>query len=778
METPDSHPHDEDLERQGDFLRQLGGALLGDEHLGEDVAQSTLLALIQAPPRAVRDAGAWTAGVARNVARKLRRSDTRRGLREQAAAREEVEEDPRANSLRGVTDAVLTLAEPYRSVVLARYFEGLSPTEIARRDGVPIATVKSRLARALTQLREHLDREHGNRANWCIGLASLLGRDLAPVIGGAAATASGVGAGSLAGGILVTTQTKWMLLAGGALLVLLGLYGLNGLAAPTSPAGASSSAPDVRTVLAPVTAPVDADPAPAAEASEPVRREVPATAASTAALASLDVLVVWSDETPAPGAFVRAMPWGSRNPWIDARYERADEAGRVHLAGLPAGTTAIYGQRGGFASATLAGGEHEELRVKLPDGVDVEGTVVDEIGVGVPGAEIWLSDSGNGSQGAQVATADRAGRFFLRDITDQHMVGARLAGYGPSAFYWIAGGTGEALELELTLPRQRAQIRVRTVDPLGAPIAGAVMRFEGERAPMTRSETHLRARGPIPRELRSDEEGWATFEGLSPEKVELVVSSHAFAPRRIEVQLGFGANHRIIVELNEGLVLRGTAIDGEGNPLSGVTVRVGGYGDIDARSAQTGLDGSYRLAALAAGEFGAYASAREMGKDEIQLTGAVGEILTWDPRIEAGRTFIGQLVDERGNPCADWWVTMLDGEIENGTFRAAVGTDDEGRFKVIGCPRRCHEPQGLRAPLQRRLPGRRARGALRLERGSASHSFRRGAWHGHRARPGARRGGACSHGGRRDPPGRAPRGARLPDRAPFGHLRSWPPAGG
>ena len=43
--------------------------------------------------------------------------------------------------------AVLSLDEPFRTVVLLRYYEELSASEIARRLAVPSATVRTRLAR-------------------------------------------------------------------------------------------------------------------------------------------------------------------------------------------------------------------------------------------------------------------------------------------------------------------------------------------------------------------------------------------------------------------------------------------------------------------------------------------------------------------------------------------------------------------------------------------------------------------------------------------------------
>src|SRR5262245_57735480 len=54
--------------------------------------------------------------------------------------------------------AVRDLKEPYRTTVILRWFEDLEPAEIARRTGVPVRTVHTRVTRALTLLRGKLQR--------------------------------------------------------------------------------------------------------------------------------------------------------------------------------------------------------------------------------------------------------------------------------------------------------------------------------------------------------------------------------------------------------------------------------------------------------------------------------------------------------------------------------------------------------------------------------------------------------------------------------------------
>jgi len=157
-----------------EFLRRLARGILHDADAADDVAQDAIVAALGERPRNLRG---WLGKVARHLALSRRRAEARRDLRERAAARPEAlpsaaEGVARLEIQRKVVDAVLALDEPYRSVVVHRFFFDLAPGEIAKRLQVPVETVRTRLRRALEQLRARLDASHGRQA-WSVALLAL-----------------------------------------------------------------------------------------------------------------------------------------------------------------------------------------------------------------------------------------------------------------------------------------------------------------------------------------------------------------------------------------------------------------------------------------------------------------------------------------------------------------------------------------------------------------------------------------------------------------------------
>ncbi|HTF89960.1 MAG TPA: RNA polymerase sigma factor [Planctomycetota bacterium] len=159
-------------------LRALAAALTNDANEAQDLIQETWL-------RALRHEGSgdrprsWWAAVLRNLARNRARQRRQRAHDEREAARDErlpseFEVLERLEVAQRVAAEVTRLDEPYRTTIHLRYFEGLSPDEIAKRSQAPLETVRARLRRGLALLRERMDRASGGDRNaWSVSLASI-----------------------------------------------------------------------------------------------------------------------------------------------------------------------------------------------------------------------------------------------------------------------------------------------------------------------------------------------------------------------------------------------------------------------------------------------------------------------------------------------------------------------------------------------------------------------------------------------------------------------------
>jgi len=200
-DSPHSMTHDrEQLLAEIGWVRALAGRLVRDDGRADDLAQGTVAAALEHPPRHREGPGlrAWLATVMKNVLRQSARTDARRESREHVAARREAVPSAadvvaRGSLHRRLIDAVMQLDEPYRTTILLRYLEERSVAEIAERQGVEPPAVRKRLSRGLGFLRARLDREHGGDRSAWVGLAI-------PFAGDAAAT--------VAKGVIVMSTKK------------------------------------------------------------------------------------------------------------------------------------------------------------------------------------------------------------------------------------------------------------------------------------------------------------------------------------------------------------------------------------------------------------------------------------------------------------------------------------------------------------------------------------------------------------------------------------------
>ncbi len=135
--------------------------MLGDATMAEDLTQTVFMKVWSAPD-SFRDGnfGAWIARVARNRSldmlrsRSLRDGEIPADLAEPGALDDAV--FARLDSQR-VRSALAALPDEQRAPIELGFFGGITHEEIAKRTGIPLGTIKTRIRTGLRRLRVELE---------------------------------------------------------------------------------------------------------------------------------------------------------------------------------------------------------------------------------------------------------------------------------------------------------------------------------------------------------------------------------------------------------------------------------------------------------------------------------------------------------------------------------------------------------------------------------------------------------------------------------------------
>lgn len=722
-----THPAFEELESlaaRGGWIDGLARGLVADAHLAEDLVQDAWVEALQHGGSARTSLSAWMAGTVKRLASNRVRSSARRLRREAEGARPEVAPPVVTGSERLEQQAlliehVLGLEEPYRAAIVARYVDELAPREIARRQGVPVATVNSRLTRGLAQLRESLVRAHGgDQTRWLAAMVSL-------------ATVDAKDGVVLLGALLM--QSK-LALVSALFLVLVGGWWTASVALDS---GLDSIEPisSLTEALAPhESAPVTDEREPAVATSQ--RRSAEAAPAASAGFAVEPWTVRLIDGpsgAPVPGAelFVadrNRLGWARE---FDARAQRqrlqfeldgtlelvrlrgtrhvADPGGEV-IIDLPRASVALFASEGG-SRGYLDGGalEGDETELLLWPLGRVEVRVVDDLGHPVSGVQVAVrSEAEGGDIVLDRARSDAAGDASLQpwlvrdDPVSGFSVGALevfvdlpLSVIEPAPIELDGGGSASAT---LVVPATGSVVLELSLTP-GEPVP------DGTPVALDQVSDGWRA---LPRLLRGGvtletmEEGEVRFPrvGLGLELEAALAIAPYQDPWEARVKgptaPGEEVRHRLVLDARKHEYF-GVVTEGAVRPLAETEVTVTYSGPKRSGHQWRELsDGDGRLAFELLGMGGApegelrFEPVREGGTrvavvlDMAALTGPgphdLGRI-HFDP--EPLPVVSGHVLDPDGRPVADVWVSWTT-EDEDALQHPAERTDADGRFTFYG----------------------------------------------------------------------------------------------
>ena len=549
---------------QVSWIRRLARELVADRELAEDLVQETCVVALEHAPRETGKLRAWLSEVLRNALRQHARSQGRRVAREAAAARTEALEPAaelveRALLQRELMNSVLELDEPYRSTVLLRFFEELPPREIARRTGAPVATVHSRLQRALARLRERID---GTNHAWCALL-------LPWVRGG-----ESIGTPTLLTSLLMKTKLS---LAVVAVLAAGALVWWDTASSGEHVRGADDTAGGVLVEpLEPAHGGVMEERAPEREARPVIRRILPgAEPASSSAPAApawtVRLRVLDAEGLPMSGIAVCAegndavLGTSGSGGWcvFDTRAERLTLA-----AAEPRWVTVLVGSPSRSSSV-------DPVLVLAP-AIELAGRVRDEPGRVLANASVRLElPEGFRTRFSELLEAtrtlgwrsatDAAGTFRFARVPA--LVGATLAAVAP-------GYERGVIEAPLVPARDLELVVARPKMPLEGVLRGRVLDRTGAPVPEARVGLGLAS-------VVSDERGEFELALARAVTSELLTAVKAgYLPARLERPGEPGPGRSgwpddvTLVLAGQALAIRGVVLDHEAKPVSGARVWV------------------------------------------------------------------------------------------------------------------------------------------------------------------------------------------------------------
>lgn len=136
--------------------------LLGTRDDAEELAQETFLVAwqrIRSLRQPARVAG-WICRIGHNLAMKRAKTLHPVPLTDEPPAKSG--ENGKDERLVSLLAAVARLSQPHRDVISRKHFAGQTGDQIARELGIPPGTVRSRLSRAYTELREMLSQRQSD----------------------------------------------------------------------------------------------------------------------------------------------------------------------------------------------------------------------------------------------------------------------------------------------------------------------------------------------------------------------------------------------------------------------------------------------------------------------------------------------------------------------------------------------------------------------------------------------------------------------------------------
>ncbi len=613
------------------FVRDLAFRLLRDAHEAEDVVQQVFLTAMRRPPETDRPLRPWLQRVAHNLAIDAHRSRGRRERSERIAALDDtLDPSTDVGSLESARSelaaSVLSLAEPYRTAVVMRFYDELSPGAIARRLDVPVETVRTRIKRGVAQLRGRLHGEDDEKRQLWAGLLARLASEPRQ---------------------RATQLSRWtpaiyvpIAAAIGALCV----WMWNGDMPTATPALASTTSGALDTASRAELHPQEAPqkPLPPVEEAQLLR-----------------VRIVTDEGVLVPDARIDIYAGGEKV--AEARTDRNGEIDVSRTPGidleLRVGMTRISLACSTAVPETSTDAAGEIRIVRVPAASSVSGRVVDADGFPVPYARVvgWFGaaeENWRSRTPDQRCMADGNGAFAMLGLPRQFRVEAYWAHFVARETYVARlDRATELKDVELRLCEPRT-LHGQIVDEFGIAVADAEVRAIAKDDDLgdDGADTEFVPRAGDATTSRPD--GTFVMTDLTPIATEIVIEHPKHAPHVIPAPPpeGTDPSETLEVGLEVGVGLDVMVTDGKGRPLRNAEARFFMLSGT-VRHAMVDIAGRIRLEHLPTGSAGFLrvdASDREPDVREIKKLGKKNARL--DIELSLPRAVRGCVLDTNRHP--------------------------------------------------------------------------------------------------------------------------------
>jgi carboxypeptidase family protein len=355
--------------------------------------------------------------------------------------------------------------------------------------------------------------------------------------------------------------------------------------------------------------------------------------------------------TPSTGLAVWDLPLDGEAPGWETVSGRD---GAFSFAGLAPGGETLRASRQGFAARTLPGigvPSAEPVLVRLDPAARISGTVKDDSGEPVAGANVLLSEvssaAGDGAppqdrtRPVGAAVSDAEGRFAAADLPPGRF---SLLAAAPGFLSATLKGLdlpdgGEIAGVEVVLPRG-ATVQGTVSTPDGTPAAGAkVIAIDGGGA----AAQTLVGRP----ETIADGDGHYQLGGVSEGPHTILAEHPDFRPARRPLQVQPGSN-TLDLRLERGAEISGRIASREG-PVAGADVRLlpqsSGAADALPPPQLSGPDGAFRFPQVGDGRYRLLVEKPRYSMaspdQEIRIAGA--PVTGLEVRLESGGAIAGRI---------------------------------------------------------------------------------------------------------------------------------------